>query len=177
MRVLIATDKFKGSLTQRQATDAIAEGVRRASPAAAIDLCPLADGGEGTVRCVVDAAGGRCETLDVCGPLPGMRVAADIGWIDQGRTAVIELASAAGLQLVPPEKRDPMRTTTFGVGELLRTAADRGATKIILGVGGSATCDAGIGIAQAWGGMVRMTTGKTYGAGDRRLCGGDLGGV
>lgn len=174
MKILIAVDKFKGSLTQIEATRAIAEGIRRAQPDAGIDPCPLADGGEGTVEAVVSAANGRVEQFEVCGPLAGMKVSAPVGFIDDGRTAIVELATASGLQLLQPSQQDPTRTTTFGTGELLKLAAERGARKIILGIGGSATNDAGLGIAQAWGGAVKMINGKTYTPQDRKLCGNDL---
>lgn len=175
MRILIATDKFKGSLTQKEATQAIVDGIRRACPEADIDLCPLADGGEGTVQAVLTSVTGTSKTFEVCGPLPGMKVSAPVAFIDDGRTAVIELASASGLMLLDPSQYDPTRTTTFGTGELLRHAADTGVKKIILGIGGSATCDGGIGIAQAWGGAIRMINGKVYSSNDRKLCGKDLG--
>lgn len=174
MKILIAVDKFKGSLTQIEATRAIADGIRRAAPDAGIDPCPLADGGEGTVEAVVSAADGRIEQFEVCGPLPGMKVTAPVGFIDDGRTAIVELATASGLQLLSPSQQDPTRTTTFGTGELMRLAAERGARKIILGIGGSATTDAGLGIAQAWGGAVKMVNGKTYTPQDRKLCGADM---
>ncbi len=174
MKVLIATDKFKGSLTQKQACQAIAEGVKRARPDAIIEIAPLADGGEGTVEAVVDAVGGRIAHFDVCGPIAGMRINAPIGLIDDGRTAIVELAAASGLLLLPHEQRDPTRTTTFGTGELLKHAADCKPKKIILGIGGSATCDAGLGIIQAWGGAVKMTNGKVYTPKDRKLCGNDM---
>lgn len=177
MRILIAADKFKGSLTQQGACEAIAEGIKRVRPDAVLDLCPLADGGEGTVEAVVAAMGGWIDHFDVCGPLAGMRVNAPIGFIDEGKTAIVELAAASGLLLLDPPQRNPTRTTTFGTGELLKHAADRGARKIILGIGGSATVDAGIGIAQAWGGAVKMVNGKVYSPHDRKLCGNDLGQV
>ncbi|MGN6725093.1 MAG: glycerate kinase family protein [Tepidisphaeraceae bacterium] len=177
MRVLIAPDKFKGSLTSLQAVEAIARGVLAVDPQAELDRCPLADGGEGTAEALTRAVGGRLESFDVCGPLPGTRVQAPIGFFPDHTTAVVELATAAGLGLLPDSQRDPTRTTTFGVGELLRHAADRGVRKIILGIGGSATCDAGIGIAQGFGAAVRMQTGKILGPRDRKLTGGDLGRV
>lgn len=175
MRILIATDKFKGSLTQKDATQAIADGIRQVCPEAELDLCPLADGGEGTVQAVLTSVPGTCRTFEVCGPLAGMKVSAPIAFIQDGHTAVIELASASGLTLLNPSQYDPTRTTTFGTGELLRHAADNGVKKIILGIGGSATCDAGIGIAQAWGAAIRMINGKIYSSTDRKLCGKDVG--
>lgn len=174
MRVVIASDKFKGSLTAAEACEAIARGVKAAVAEAVVDEAPIADGGEGTVEAIINAVGGVVEYYDVCGPLPGMRVRAPIGFFPDGNTAVIELATASGLTLVPPEQRDPTRTTTFGTGELLAHAVARGAKKVVLGIGGSATCDAGLGIAQAWGSAIRAVTGKTFSHGDRKLTGGDL---
>ena len=183
MKVLIAPDKFKGSLTAREAADAIARGVIAAAPDADVAVCPLADGGEGTLHTLVTATGGRVETLDVCGPRPGQRVRAPLGWLggaddeSDTRTAVVELASASGLQLLAPEHRDPTRTTTFGTGELVAEAVRRGARRVIVGVGGSATCDGGLGIAQACGAALRLRSGKTYAAGDRKITGADAGRV
>ena len=173
VRFLIAPDKFKGSLTARAAADAMAAGVRSVAAEAGIDLCPLADGGEGTLDALITATGGRVEWREVCGPLPGMRVRAPVGWLPGDRTAVVELATASGLQLLPHEQRDPTRTTTFGTGELIAYAVARGATKVIVGVGGSATCDGGLGIAQACGASIRLRNGKHYAAGDRKLTGAD----
>ncbi len=150
MRILIAPDSFKGSLSAPEAADAMAAGVTRACPDAEIDRAPLADGGEGTTEALVAAAGGEYAVLTVTGPL-GDPVEGRYGLIDGGRTAVIEMAAAAGYALVPPDQRDPRHTTTRGVGELIRHALDNGATQIILGLGGSATNDAGAGMAQALG--------------------------
>lgn len=173
VRFLVAPDKFKGSLTARVAADAMAAGVRVVLPAAEIDLCPLADGGEGTLDALITATGGRVEWLEVCGPLPGMRVRAPLGWLPDDRTAIVELATASGLQLLAHEQRDPTRTTTFGTGELIAYAVSRGATRVIVGVGGSATCDGGLGLAQACGASIRLRNGKSYAAGDRKLTGAD----
>jgi glycerate 2-kinase len=151
MRVVIAPDKFKGSLTAPQACDAIARGVRRSRPDARLDLCPMADGGEGTVAALVAATSGRFETRRVTGPLPEMKVDATFGVLGDGTTAVVEMAAASGLALLRPEDRNPLNTTTFGTGELLLEAAKLGVAHILLGIGGSATTDAGIGCAQACG--------------------------
>ncbi len=150
MRILIAPDSFKESLSAVDAAAAIGRGVLAAHPDASVDLCPLADGGEGTVDALVEATGGAYRTTPVFGPL-GQPVEARWGLLGDGRTAVIEMAEAAGLQLVPTDRRDPTRTTTFGVGELIRAAMDADCTDIILGIGGSATCDGGTGMAQALG--------------------------
>jgi glycerate 2-kinase len=150
MRIVIAPNAFKGSLSALEAADAIAEGVRAAAPDAELVLVPIADGGDGTVEALVAATRGARRTLRVRGPL-GDPVNADYGLIDGGSTAVIEMAKAAGLALVPADKRDPRVTTTYGVGELLQRAYDDGARHFIVGIGGSATNDGGAGMAQALG--------------------------
>ena len=132
--ILVAPAAFKGTLGPRQVAEAIAAGVRRAAPGATVLECPVADGGNGLLD-VVLPAGALRERLPVTGPI-GETVSAEMGWIDS-ETAIIESASACGLALVEPEDRDPMRTTTRGVGELIWTAADRGARTIVLGLGGS----------------------------------------
>lgn len=174
MRIVIAPDKLKDCLSAIAAAEAIAQGVRDAAPAARVDLCPMADGGEGTVDALVRATSGRTLTKPVTGPLPGMRVEAAIGLIDDGRTAVLEMASASGLALLTPAQRNPMRTTSYGTGELLRHAALLGVQKIIMGIGGSATVDGGLGLLQAWGFPIVLQTGTRYGRGDRKMVGGDL---
>lgn len=150
MRIVVAPNAFKGSLTAAQAAEAIAEGVRAALPNAQLELVPIADGGDGTVEALVAATGGERRTIAVRGPL-GDPVDAEYGLIDAGKTAVIEMAKAAGLALVPPARRNPGLATTFGVGELLRHAYDSGARQFIVGIGGSATNDGGAGMAQALG--------------------------
>ena len=149
MKIVIAPDSFKGSLTARQAADAIERGVRRATPDVDIISIPMADGGEGTVRALVDATGGRLISVRVTGPL-GEPVAATYGILGDGTTAVIEMAEAAGLHLVGTAP-DPLHATTRGVGELILDALGHGAERIIVGLGGSATNDGGAGMAQALG--------------------------
>ena len=150
MKIVIAPDSFKGSLTALEVANAIGEGVRRVMPEAETDEVPMADGGEGTVQALVDATGGQTITEEVCGPL-GNLIKADFGILGDGKTAVIEMAAASGLPLVPDDKRNPMLTTTYGTGELIRAALDRGCEKLIIGIGGSATVDGGAGVAQALG--------------------------
>src|ERR1700726_2263256 len=150
MRIVVAPNAFKGSLPALEAATAIAEGIRIAAPDAELVLGPIADGGDGTVEALVAATQGERRTLRGGGPLGGT-VGADSGLIDAGCTGVIEMARAAGLALVPPTKRDPRITTTFGVGELLQHAYDGGARHFIVGIGGSATNDGGGGMAQALG--------------------------
>ncbi len=149
MTILIAPDKFKGSLTALQAAQAIDRGIKQADPRAKTILLPLADGGEGTVDAILNVVEGVIEKVTVTGPL-GTPVEASYGIINR-TTAIVEMAAASGLQLVPEDKRNPMITTTYGTGELIVAALDRGCTKIVIGIGGSATNDAGMGMAQTLG--------------------------
>jgi glycerate kinase len=174
MKIVIAPDKFKDCLTADQVARAIATGLRHVDATVQIDECPMADGGEGTVQALVAATGGKIVTRRVTGPLPRMKVDAPIGLLGDGLTAVVEMASASGLHLLAPEQRDPTRMTTYGTGELLREAAELGARRIILGIGGSATVDGGVGCAQAWGASFTLSTGTVYRQNGRRLTGGDL---
>lgn len=150
MKIVIAPDSFKGSLTAKEVGEAIQAGLKQVWPEAEYVLVPMADGGEGTVQALVDATGGRFVTRTVTGPL-GLPVAARYGLLGQGQTAVIEMAAASGLPLVPADQLNPLLTTTYGTGELVRDALDQGVREIILGLGGSATNDGGAGLAQALG--------------------------
>ena len=150
MRILIAPDSFKESLPAPQVCAAIARGLRRVLPDAELDLVPMADGGEGTVEALLAATGGRwCETT-VRGPL-GEPAVARWGVLGEGRTAVLEMAAASGLALVPQGRRDPTQTTTYGTGQLIAAALHAGVSEILIGIGGSATNDGGAGAAQALG--------------------------
>jgi glycerate kinase len=148
MRVLVSTDSYKGSLSTFEAANAIREGILLADKNAKVDICPLADGGEGTLETIVSANNGKIHTVNVTGPL-GEMVSAQYGVVND--IAIIEMASAAGITLVPDEKRNPLHTTTYGVGELIREAINNGCRKFIVGIGGSATNDGGIGMLQALG--------------------------
>ena len=154
MKVVVAIDSFKGSLSSMEAGQAIAEGVKRVYQNAEIVVRPLADGGEGTVEALVEGMGGIFVTKEVTGPL-GEKVEATYGIIeskdDLSKTAIIEMSAAAGITLVPEESRNPMNTTTFGVGELILDAIERGCRHFIVGIGGSATNDGGVGMLQALG--------------------------
>jgi glycerate kinase len=150
MRVVIAPDKFKGSLSALKVAEAMTRGVSAVEPRAEIDRVPMADGGEGTVAALVAATGGVLRQATVSGPL-GEPVTASFGLLGDGETAVLEMASASGLVLVASESRDPRRTTTRGTGELLLAAIASGASRVILGIGGSATNDGGAGCGQALG--------------------------
>lgn len=158
-RVIVAPDKFKGSLSAPEAAAALALGVQAAWHDAAVDQAPMADGGEGTVEALVSATGGTYHMAEVSGPL-GKPIRARFGLLGDGRTAVLEMATASGLVLLPADHRDPFRATTRGTGELLLAAIDAGARKVILGIGGSATNDGGAGLAQALGYRLLDTDGR-----------------
>lgn len=152
MRVLVAPDKFRGTLTARGAAEAIETGWLRTRPGDDLELVPMADGGEGTLDALVAALGGHIVEIEVSGPL-GDRVRAAIGLVqgDGGLTGVVEMARASGLELIGPTRRDPTHATTRGTGEMIRAVLDRGARRVIVCMGGSATNDAGAGMAAALG--------------------------
>ena len=150
MKIIIAPDSFKDSLSAEGVAQAIASGLAQVWPDAQLIQCPMADGGEGTVDSVLAACNGQLSHQNVRGPL-GAAVEAHWGWLADSRTALIEMAEASGLQLVPPGQRDACKTSTYGTGELIRAALDVGAERIILAIGGSATNDGGAGAMQALG--------------------------
>ncbi|BCK12317.1 glycerate kinase [Vibrio cholerae] len=150
MKVVIAPDSFKESLTAKQVCDAIQAGLARVWHDAKFVAIPVADGGEGTVQSLVDATQGRLVEVKVMGP-QGKRVETFYGMLGDNQTAVIEMAAASGLHHVPLVQRDPKLTTSFGTGELIRHALDQGVTKLIIGLGGSATNDGGVGMLAALG--------------------------
>ena len=149
-KIVIAPDSFKGSLSSMEVATCIEKGIKRVLPQAECIKIPMADGGEGTVQSLVDAAGGEIIKKRVTGP-SGKTVTACYGWLSGKRTAVIEMAEASGLPLVDGREKNPLKTTTYGTGQLLLDAIVRGAEEIILGIGGSATNDGGVGMAQALG--------------------------
>jgi glycerate kinase len=150
LKIVIAPDSFKESMTALEVCEAVERGLRRSLPEVQTVKIPMADGGEGTVQALVDATNGTFTSLTVTGPL-GLPVEAEYGWLGGQLTAVIEMASASGLHLVPPERRNPLMTTTAGTGELIKDAVQKGAKHLIIGIGGSATNDGGVGMAQALG--------------------------
>jgi len=168
MRIIVAPDSFKGSLTAVAAAEAMRQGVLAALPEAEVVAMPMADGGEGTVAALVAGTGGRLMTQVVTGPL-GEPVEAAFGLLGDGETAVIEMAAASGLLLVPAHRRDPKVTTTYGIGELIRAALDQGASRMVIGIGGSATNDGGVGMAQALGGRFLKADGSEVGRGGAAL--------
>lgn len=150
MKVVVAIDSFKGSLSSLEAGQAAKEGILRACPGADVIVRPLADGGEGTTEALVNGLGGRFEKIDVTGPM-GKAVNARYGILFDGNTAVIEMAEAAGITLIPEIERKPLEATTYGVGEMILDAVKKGCRKFIVGIGGSATIDGGVGMLQALG--------------------------
>ena len=149
MKVTVAIDSFKGSLSSMEAGNAVRTGIRRVYPDALVEVRPLADGGEGTVDALAAGMNGVIHEISV-GPL-GEPVTARYGIIESTHTAIMEMSQAAGITLVPAEKRNPLFTTTYGVGEMIRDAMDKGCRRFIMGIGGSATNDGGVGMLQALG--------------------------
>lgn len=168
MKIVIASDSFKECLAAHEVCAAIAEGVRRAVPECEIVEVPMADGGQGTVEAMVRATGGEFRQATVTGPL-GDPVDARYGVLGDRSTAVIEMASASGLEMIPRDRRDPLRATTYGTGELIRHALDAGIRKILIGIGGSATNDGGAGMAQALGYSLLDADGNPIGPGGGSL--------
>ena len=150
MKIVTAIDSFKGSMTSMDAGKAVAEGIYRTDSEAEVLVRPLADGGEGTVEALTSGMSGSRQQIQVTGPL-GTPVICEYGIIEASGTAVIEMAGAAGITLVPDEKRNPLYTTTYGVGEVIRDAVKKGCRRFIIGIGGSATNDGGTGMLQALG--------------------------
>lgn len=168
MKIVIAPDSFKESLSAMQVAEAIEQGFSEIFPQAEYIKLPMADGGEGTVESMVAATGGERVHVNVTGPL-GLPVNGFFGWMGDGETAVIEMAAASGLHLVAPEQRNPLITTSFGTGELILAALNHGARKIILGIGGSATNDGGAGMMQALGAHFHDIDGKELHVGGAAL--------
>ena len=168
MKIVVATDTFKGGLRSDEAGAIIAEALRQSLKGAEIITIPVADGGEGTTDAVVLATGGSMHEVEVTGPL-GKPVTAPYGLLPDGRTAVMEMASASGIELVPPQLLCPMEATTYGTGELIRAALDQGVRDIVLGIGGSATVDGGMGMAQALGYRLLTADGSECGRGGAAL--------
>ena len=168
MKIIIAPQSFKGSVSALEAAQAIERGVRRAEPGAETTLVPVADGGDGTLNVLVDNTNGEVFRSIVTGPL-SHAVEAPWGVMGDGKTAVVEMARASGLALVPLRRRNPRTTTTRGTGEIIRQALEKGFTRIIVGLGGSATNDAGMGMASALGVKFLDTQGKSLPRGGAAL--------
>jgi glycerate kinase len=169
VKIVVALDSFKGSLTAVQACDIVAAAIRSSIPGAEVVTKPMADGGEGTASVLMAAAGGQWIGRTVMGPLPEMRVDAGFVWLAQDKTAVVEMATASGLTLLRAEQRNPLKTTTYGTGELIRAAVDYGAQRVLLAIGGSATVDGGVGAATALGWKFLTADGREIGFGGGQL--------
>ena len=169
MKIVIATDSFKGSCSAPDAARAMAAGVRQVFPQAETVCLPVADGGEGTTDALLTALGGQRVSVPVHDPM-GRPILAEYGLLPDG-TAVVETAAASGLPLVAPEERDALHASTYGTGELIRHALTHGATRILLGLGGSATTDGGLGLGQALGLSFRDAAGQELGPGGIALAG------
>lgn len=169
MRVIVAMDSFKGTMSAREACEKVRDGIFGECPEAEILIQPMADGGEGTAEALMAAKNGEWIPCEVTGPLPEQRVQAGYAWFSDNETALIEMASASGITLLPRNALNPLKTTTFGTGELIRAALRKGARKIILAVGGSATVDGGVGAAQALGWSTLDRAGKPVGLGGAAL--------
>ncbi|MDR0998840.1 MAG: glycerate kinase, partial [Treponema sp.] len=168
MKIIVAPDSFKGNMSAPDVCSVIEAGILRADNSAKVYKIPLADGGEGTARAVTEAAGGRFVKVPVTGPLGG-KVEAVFGLIENGRVAVLDLASASGIELVKREELDPMKATTYGTGELISAALDLGARELSIGIGGSATNDGGIGMISALGFRLLDEKGEPVGQGGEAL--------
>ena len=164
MRVVVAIDSFKGSMSSLEAGEAISIGIKKAHKDAEVEIRPLADGGEGTVEALSIGMGGRLVNVDVTGPV-GRKVSAVYGIVDSSKTAIIEMSQAAGITLVSGNEKNPLYTTTFGVGELIKDAINKGCRHFVVGIGGSATNDCGIGMLQALGYEFLDKEGKQVGFG------------
>jgi glycerate kinase len=169
VKIVVALDKFKGSLTASRACDIVRDALLSARPELRVVTKPMADGGEGTDEVLLTTLGGEWVALPVMGPLPKMSCSARYAWLPKEATAVIAMANASGLVLLKPEQRNPLLTTTYGTGELIRAAIERGAKHIWLAVGGSATVDGGVGAAMALGWQFLDAQGEPIGFGGGEL--------
>ncbi|MDR3303131.1 MAG: glycerate kinase [Treponema sp.] len=168
MKIVLAPDSFKGNMSAPEVCDALAEGVLRADAAATLHKIPLADGGEGTARAITDAANGRFVSAPVRGPL-GAPLDAVFGLLEHGRVAVLDMASASGIALLRREALDPLNATSYGTGQLIVAALESGAEELIIGIGGSATNDGGLGLLSALGYRFLDAAGKPVGQGGHAL--------
>ncbi|MCK4418533.1 glycerate kinase [Candidatus Aerophobetes bacterium] len=159
MKIVVAPDSFKESLRAKEVAEIIEEGIKRVFPQVEVIKVPLADGGEGTIEAILEARGGKVISQEVASPL-GERIKAHFGILDDGFTGIVEMAQASGLSLVPQSQRNPLLTTTYGTGELIKATLDRGCKRIIVGIGGSATVDGGAGMVQALGANLLNGKGK-----------------
>lgn len=169
MKIVVAMDSFKGSLTAVQACDIIADALRAELPGATVVTKPMADGGEGTAAALMAAAGGEWVEIPAMGPLPEMHLTGGFVWLAETRTAMVEMAVVSGLPLLAPAQQDPLKTTTYGTGQLIKAAIEHGAERVLLAIGGSATVDGGVGAAQACGWSFLAADGREIALGGGRL--------
>lgn len=168
MKFVLAPDSFKESMTAKEACEAMERGIKKVNPNIECVHVLMADGGEGTMQSLVDATGGEVYSLEVVGPL-GNKVKAEYGILGNGEIGVLEMASASGIHLVSLEERNPLITTTYGTGELIKACLDKGVKKLLIGIGGSATNDGGAGVVQALGGRLLDKDGNELGFGGGEL--------
>ncbi|OHB50017.1 MAG: hypothetical protein A2Y10_13735 [Planctomycetes bacterium GWF2_41_51] len=169
MKIIIALDSFKGSLTATEACEIVSAAIKAKCPNAQTLLKPMADGGEGTAKAMIAARGGKWIAKNVMGPLAGMEVAAGFAWFEKEKEAVVEMATASGIELLKKEQLNPLKTTTYGTGQLIKAACEYGAQKILLAVGGSATVDCGVGAAMTLGWEFLDSNNRSIGFGGEKL--------
>ena len=165
MKIIVALDSFKGTLTAVQACDIVADAIRKSMPSSEVITVPMADGGEGTAAAMIAGRSGRWISKTVTGPLPGREVQAGFAWFEAQKQALVEMAAASGITLIGSDELNPMKTTTWGTGQLIQAAANYGAQRILLAVGGSATVDGGVGAAMALGWQFLDADGQALGPG------------
>lgn len=168
LKILVVPDSYKGSLSSKEVAECMEQGILEVLPEAQVCKIPIADGGEGTVDAILSVTRGEARQLEVVGPQGGT-VTAVYGIFDEGRSAVIEMASASGLMLVPPDQLNPMTATTYGTGQVIKEVLESGVRKLVVGIGGSATNDGGVGMAQALGVRFLDASGEEIGYGGREL--------
>ncbi len=169
MKIVVAMDSFKGSLTAVHACDMVTRTLTKEIPQVTVVVKPMADGGEGTAAALMTAAGGQWIETPAVGPLPEMHLTGAFVWLPQTRTAIVEMAVVSGLPLLSPEQQNPLKTTTYGTGQLIKAAVEYGAERILLAIGGSATVDGGVGAAQACGWSFRASDGHEIALGGEHL--------
>src|ERR1035437_5478630 len=168
LTILLAPDSFKESMTAKEVCEAMERGIKKVNKNINCIQVPMADGGEGTMQSLVDATGGNIYFLNVVGPL-GNEVKASYGILGDGETGMLEMASASGIHLVSIDKRNPLITTTYGTGQLIKACLDYGVKKLLIGIGGSSTNDGGAGVIQALGGRLLDKVGNEIGFGGGEL--------
>lgn len=168
LTIVLAPDSFKESMTAKEVCESMEAGIKKINKNITCIQVPMADGGEGTMQSLVDATDGKIYSLNVVGPL-GDEIKAEYGILGDGEIGILEMASASGIQLVPKEKRNPLITTSYGTGQLIKACLDKGVKKLLIGIGGSATNDGGAGVIQALGGKLLDENGNELAFGGGQL--------